>query len=82
MANDSKSIENIILLSDKGLYTYEVVEDENCTKYADIECKKEFKLNEEYNKVKDQVLFFNVNYIVDKNYNLYANNFVKLEYIP
>lgn len=81
-SNDSKSIENIILLSDKGLYTNETINNDDCIKYADIECKKEFKLNEEYDKVKEKIIFFNKDYIVDKDYNLYDNRFVELEYIP
>ena len=81
-SNNSKSIENIILLSDKGLYTNEIIKDDDCTKYADVECKKEFKINEEYDKVKNQIIFFNKDYIVDKDYNVYSNKFIKLERIP
>ena len=81
-SNKSKSIENIILLSDKGLYTNEIINNDDCTKYADVECKKEFKINEEYDKVKDEIIFFNKDYIVDKDYNLYINKFIKLENIP
>ena len=81
-SNSSKSIENIILLSDKGLYTNEIVKDDNCIKYAHVECKKEFKINKEYDKVKNEIVFFNKDYIVDKEYNLYNNNFIKLERIP
>ncbi len=81
-SNDSKSIENIILFSNKGLFTNEIIKTADCTKYADIECEKEFKINKEFDRVKDQIIFFSKDYIVDNEYNLYSNNFIEIEYIP
>jgi len=77
-----KNIENIIIYSEKGLYTQvEIITDE-CTKYKDIQCEKGIVLNEEFQVHRDEILYFDVNMIIDKEMNIYKNEFVNIEYIP
>ncbi len=80
-SDEAKTIENIILLSDKGLYNNEIINSNECNKYADISCKYEFKLNSKYEKIKDRIIFINKDYIVDDEYNLYYNEIIDFKYI-
>ena len=81
-ATNDKRIENIVIFSENGLFQLSEVETSECKAYVDVECEKKMIKNKKIDSYLAEILYFDIFYIIDKDNNLYSNNFVKIEYIP
>ena len=66
---------NARVFTDKGLYTAHATNEEECTKYSDIECNYELKLSEKREKLrnsyKDKIRYEDTDYMVIQDNNNY-----------
>lgn len=59
-----------LIKTDKNYYIYQIINREECKKYADIDCKYNYlKLN--FDEIKDNIIFISDVFLIDKNWNLY-----------
>jgi hypothetical protein len=55
------------IASDKGLFKYSDVETEECKKYEDIKCERDFVRVDKLDKYKDEIKLITTDYIVTNN---------------
>lgn len=59
------------ILTDKGLYKRVIENQEEANKYEDIDIKYTYALDERYEKIKDRVIYNDLQYIMLDNYKMY-----------
>lgn len=65
--DNSDAVSINIVISDKGLYYLKDIETEECLKYADVECEKDYVKSKLYDEYKNQIKFINGEYTIFKN---------------
>lgn len=82
-SNFNKTDENLVLYTENGLYNIQDIETEECLKYADISCKREIIKISEFDKFKDEIIYFDRFQFIDNKLNVYnSSNFIDLKYFP
>lgn len=70
----------IEFMSENGYYVKQVINKEECNKYVDIKCIKDYALLDEYKDNSNNILYIDNKYVIDKNLNVYTRKNFKLKY--